>query len=152
MSKGVMLHYAVAFSLVALLVGCGGTPTEPAATPTVVPPTATTTPVPPTSAPSFPTGFFVHESQISWAFQFNEDGTWVYFYGNLEVPEVEGTYSIDGSLYTETSVSDPTCPFPASYTWSYDGERLAFALSGRDECVPRRNAYDGQTYILSEFP
>ena len=100
----------------------------------------------------FPTGRFIHENHKNWVFQFNPDGTWLYFYGNLEAPEVEGTYSVDGNLYTETSASDPACPFPASYTWSYDGQNLTFQLVGEDKCDPRKSAYDSQTYIKSAFP
>ncbi len=104
----------------------------------------------PTTTLVFPTGTFVHERNKNWAFQFNEDGSWLYFFGSLEIPEVEGTYSVDGNLYTETSVSDPSCPFPATYTWTYDSQNLAFQLFGEDLCGPRRGAYDGQTYIKSE--
>jgi hypothetical protein len=107
-------------------------------------------PVPPTPASAFPTGTFVHEHHKDWAFQFNEDGTWLYFFGNLKVPEVKGTYSVDGDLYTETSCSDPACPFPATYKWTYDGQNLTFQLVGGDQCGPRRSAYDGQTYVKSE--
>jgi len=94
----------------------------------------------------------VHEQHKTWVFQFNEDGTWAYYFYNLEAPEVEGTYSVDGGLYTETSASDPACPFPASYKWSYDGQKLTFQLFGEDKCGPRKGAYDGQTYIKSIFP
>ena len=97
----------------------------------------------------FPTGKFVHETVKTWIFQFNEDGTWLYYFDST-LPEVEGTYSIDGNLYTETSVNDPDCPFPATYKWTYDGLKLIFTLVGEEKCGPRKGAYDGQAYIKSE--
>jgi hypothetical protein len=100
--------------------------------------------------PEFPIGRFVHENHKDWIFQFNEDGTWLYYFEDLTSPEVKGTYSIDGNLYTETSANDPACPFPATYKWTYDGLKLTFNLVGEDKCEGRKSAYDGQTYVKSE--
>ncbi len=55
------------------------------------------TPSPATTL-EFPTGTFVHEQKPSQAFQFYEDGTWDFVYGNKTL---EGTYSVDGDFYTE---------------------------------------------------
>ena len=101
------------------------------------------------STSEFPTGKFVHDVVKTWIFQFNEDGTWLYYFGDTS-PEVEGTYSIDDNLYTETSANDPDCPFPATYKWTYKGLKLTFNLVGEDKCDPRKDAMDGQTYIKSE--
>ncbi len=60
-------------------------------------------------------------------------------------PKVIDTFQ--GNIYTETSGTDPQCPSPASYTWSYDGQNLIYHLVGEDACDPRRNAYDGQKYV-----
>ena len=103
----------------------------------------------------FPTGSFVYEDwdRAAWAFQFNEDGTWAWFAGDMEVPTVTGTYSVDGNLYTETSSdpsSDHACPSPATYRWNFDGQNLSFALHGQDNCSGRRMVYDGRTYVRSE--
>ena len=95
----------------------------------------------------FPTGKFVHEQINSRAFQFNEDGTWGFFAGKVELPTLKGTYSVDGNLYTDTSADYPECPFPGTYTWTYDGKNLAFQLFGEDKCEVRKADYDGQTYI-----
>ena len=113
----------------------------------------------------FPTGTFLYEKHQqfveenqpyqNWAIRFNEDGTWDFFAGDMEVPAISGTYSVDGNLYTVTSEdpsSDHACPSPspATYMWSFDGQNLSFALEGQDNCSGRRMVYDGRTYIRSE--
>lgn len=108
----------------------------------------------------FPIGTFIHENHQqfvqenqphrNWAFQFNEDGTWAFFHGDIEVPAVSGTYTVDGNLYTEASSDYEECPFPATYAWNFDGEKLTFALQGEDDCSHRRVSYDGQAYVKSE--
>lgn len=97
----------------------------------------------------FPTGTFVHKTNAAWALEFNSDRTWAFYLGDMEVPEVEGTYSVDGDLYTEESVNDPGCPFTATYRWTYEDNELGFELVGEDECEPRRGTYDGQTFVRS---
>ncbi len=87
----------------------------------------------PATTLEFPTGKFVNED-IHRAFQFNEDGTWDFFYINLEVPALNGTYSVDGDLYTDTSSNYAPCPDPATYTWTYDGDNLTFQLFD-DDCA-----------------
>ena len=79
-------------------------------------------------------------------FEFNEDGTWAYFFRNLEVAAVEGRYSVDGNLYTEESSTYVGCPYPGTYSWTLVGQRLTFAVSGEDECGVRVSSYS-QTFV-----
>ena len=92
---------------------------------------------PPT--PEFPTGRFVGPEGLD-EFEFNEDGTFSYFFEQSSTPEVVGTYSIDGDLYTDETNSSEDCPFPGSYTWTYDDPILTFRLV-EDECEGRRSVY-----------
>ena len=101
-------------------------------------------------SPEFPTGKFVSEPGQTLTFQFNEDGTWGLFLGNSEAPAVRGTYSVEGNLFTEETSNYSPCPYPATYTWTYDGQNLAFQLFGEDQCGERRSTYDGQTFTKSE--
>ncbi len=95
----------------------------------------------------FPTGRFESTAR---ALEFNEDGTFGFFISpSSDVAAVEGTYSVDGSLYTEETSNFSGCPFPGTYTWAYDGQDLTFQLFDEDECGVRRAAYDGQTYTRS---
>jgi len=108
--------------------------------------TSCATPTPTTTG--FPTGTFVN-AQKDTGFQFNEDGTFDYFFGDLEEPLLVGTYSIDGNLFTEETINYPPCPYPGTYEWTYDGQNLTFQLFGEDECDVRIDAYV-QTFIKSE--
>lgn len=95
----------------------------------------------------FPTGKFASAENEHVGFYFNADKTWAYFsYG--EHP-VGGSYQVEGNLYTELTNSDDECPFPASYAWEYDGFKLTFQLVGEDQCTPRQEAIDGQTFVMS---
>lgn len=99
----------------------------------------------------FPTGRFVHEQFDSHVFEFDEDGTWRYFEGNLEAPSVQGKYGVNGNLYTEmTHDYAPSAKIPVTYTWIYEGQKLTFHLWGEDVHVHRKGCYDGQTYIKVE--
>ena len=99
----------------------------------------------------FPTGRFVHEHKDNQVFEFDEDGTWRYFEGNLEVPSVQGKYGVNGNLYTEISHDYSLSPnIPATYTWTYDGQKLTFHLWGEDKIAHRKSVYDDQTYIKVE--
>ena len=89
------------------------TPTSiPTAAPTVTSmPTPPRTPLPPPISPDFPTGTFLHKHPVTFCvFQFNEDGTWAFFWKVVSVdvsgrePYLRGTYIIDGRLYTERRV------------------------------------------------
>ena len=97
----------------------------------------------------FPTGYFAHESNEFQYFRFAEDGTYVFSEAGVGVT---GKFGINGDLYTEMTHDSPgEAQVPATYTWTFDGERLTFELVGEDYLSHRKNvAYDGQTYILSE--
>ena len=98
----------------------------------------------------FPTGRFIHEDG-SRAREFDEDGSWRYYEGDLEVPQNSGRYAISGEYYTEMIHDYPGSPLiPATYYWTFDGKNLSFTLWGEDVNDHRKNAYDGQTYILLE--
>jgi hypothetical protein len=98
----------------------------------------------------FPTGRFVDE-RGSRAFEFDEDGTWRYYEGNMDRPAVSGHYATTGNLYTEMTHDYPGYPkIPVTYYWTYDGQSLTFQLYGEDVMSHRRSCYDGQTYIRSD--
>jgi len=98
------------------------------------------------SAPKFPTGRFVSTEDSGLGYIFNQDKTWVYrVYG---VDGASGKYSVDGNRWTEKGTEE--CPFPGTYEWSFDGSKLTFKLVGSDLCEPRREATDGQTFILQK--
>ncbi len=99
----------------------------------------------------FPNGRFVHEQFDSQIFEFNEDGTWRYFDGNLEEPSIQGKYDFYGKLYTKlTHDYAPSLKIYTRYTWTYDGQKLTFHLWGEDVIDHRKGIYDGQTYIKVE--
>jgi hypothetical protein len=132
----------------------------PTATPTPATPTEDRTPLPPPIAAEFPTGTFFHQhtgplSGTYCVFQFNEDGTFAYFYltSSVNVENITslltGTYQIDGNLYTETTatltrenpgISD--CPGTATYAWTFDGQTLEFQVVGGDPCPDRLRTYE----------
>jgi len=113
-------------------------------------PEPTVTPLSFIEGTEFPTGRFVHED-ANRAFEFDEDGTWRYFEGNMKVPAVSGKFETNGNLYTEMTHDYPGYPsIPATYFWAYDGENLTFQLYGEDVLSHRRSCYDGQTYIKSD--
>jgi hypothetical protein len=97
----------------------------------------------------FPTGkFYVSGSERTEGFEFNQNGSFNFFSGDEIV--MEGTYSVDGEVYSETSntgsVDDPNCNVPSKYTWSYDGSTLRFSLI-EDSCGPRRSTYTDFLYV-----
>ncbi len=100
---------------------------------------------------NFPTGRFVREDNDKKVFEFDEDGTWRYYEYNLTAPLVSGKYGITGDLYTEmTHNYSPDRKIPATYTWTYDGQKLTFQLVGEDILSHRKTCYDGVTYIKDE--
>ncbi len=102
-------------------------------------------------ASGFPTGRFVHEFPSVWAFEFDEDGTWRGFEGDVAVPVISGKYATNGNLYTEMTHDYPGSPLvPATYFWKYDGNKLTFQLWGKDVNSHRKSVYDGQTYVKVE--
>jgi hypothetical protein len=111
----------------------------------------TVTPAGPTGSIEFPTGRFVHENPNVWAFEFDEDGTWRGFEGDVDKPIISGKYATNGNLYTEMTHDYPGSPkIPATYTWTYDGQKLTFHLWGEDVNGHRKSVYDGQTYTKVE--
>ena len=94
----------------------------------------------------FPTGKFVNANDSSKEVEYNADNTWAYYMGGLM--SAKGTYKVDGNLWIEQGT--PECPFPGTYAWTFDGKNLTFKLSGEDNCAPRREATDGQTFVLSK--
>ena len=99
----------------------------------------------------FPTGRFVHEHFTNKIFEFDEDGLYRYFEGNLAVPAVQGKYGINGNLYTEmTHDYEPSAKIPVTYTWTYNDQKLTFQLWGEDVHAHRKGCYDNQTYIKVE--
>lgn len=94
----------------------------------------------------FPTGTFVSTSDQNKEYVFNEDLTWSYNLGGLM--SAKGTYRVDGNLWIEEGTSE--CPSSGTYQWSFDGKNLSFKLSGTDNCAPRKEATDGQTFVLSQ--
>ena len=125
----------------------------PTAEPTSVPPISTRTPLPPPISPEFPAGRFFHEHSggVFCVWQFNEDGTYAYFWMtpavdvNGRTPYIAGTYSIEGNLYTETSTTSTSqylCESSATYAWTFDGKTLTFQVVGEDECPDRQRTYE----------
>lgn len=131
-----------------LLVSCATPLAAPTLTP--IPVTPTRTPLPPPISAEFPTGSFFHEHPGGslCVFQFNQDGTYAYYWqaSSLDVssmkPYATGAYRIDGNLFIETSIDLPGCPSPATYTWTYDGQTLTFQVVGEDTCSGRQQTYE----------
>ncbi len=94
----------------------------------------------------FPTGRFVSEDGIR-AFEFDKDGIWRFFEDNLEHPALSGKYVSNGKYFTEMTHDDPDYrEVPATYTWTYDGQKLTFELWGEDVNDHRESVYNQQTY------
>ena len=94
----------------------------------------------------FPTGRFVNASNQNEEVEYNADNTWAYYLGGLM--SAKGTYKVDGNLWIEQGTKE--CPFTGTYQWSFDGKNLTFKLDGVDNCAPRKEATDGQTFVLSQ--
>jgi hypothetical protein len=118
-----------------------------------LPPMSTRTPLPPPISPEFPAGRYFHEHSggVFCVWQFNEDGTYAYFWMtpavdvNGRTPYIAGTYSIEGNLYTETSTTSTStylCESSATYAWTFDGKTLTFQVVGEDECPDRQRTYE----------
>ncbi len=112
----------------------------------------TSEPSPSAEQGAFPTGTFVGETYSSHAFEFFADGTFTYAEGDYTEgdPDVSGIYGIRDDLYTEM-VHDYAGydKIPATYRWTFDGERLTFELVGEDVLYSREQSMTGQTYIKS---
>jgi hypothetical protein len=97
---------------------------------------------------NFPTGKFVLPDSESEGIYFNTDGTWSGFFFGQTV--AQGTYHVQGDLYTEEANPETACPTSATYKYSFDGTNLKFELVGEDGCQNRRESLDGITYVLSQ--
>ena len=101
------------------------------------------------SKSGFPTGKFVKSNNENHGFIFNEDKTFSVFDGSITI--VNGTYSVDGDIFTDESNSQ-SCP-PMSFKYTFDGTNLTFNYVGNpadDPCDGRRTDLNNQTYILSK--
>ncbi len=101
------------------------------------------------SAAAFPTGKFVSETDQSYGWQFNADGSWQYF-SPSGLP-IEGTYKVAGSTYTETDSSTMpadgvNCSTEGAYSWSFDGSKLSFKVSS-DKCQERIDMYTRSAWV-----
>jgi uncharacterized cupredoxin-like copper-binding protein len=108
--------------------------------------------VKPEPAGPFPIGRFVSEHNNSMAYQYNDDGTFEFYYSGKE-PVFVGKYSVDGNLITieNPSETEAKCIGEMTYKWSFDGSKLTFAPTSDDPCKPRREA-NADTYFLAASP
>lgn len=101
---------------------------------------------PSSGASAFPNGKFVDAKNKYAGYYFNENMTMSYFiYGETGA---QGKYSVKSNIWTEEGTDE--CPFPGTYKWTFDGTNLTFKLVGEDKCDPRREATDGQTFVLAK--
>ncbi len=66
---------------------------------------------------------------------------------------MEGTYVVDGNVYTETSNNGGCSDVPKDFTYTFDGEKLTFNYvddPADDACAGRRVDFNNVTYTLSE--
>jgi hypothetical protein len=102
-------------------------------------------------AAQFPTGKFTAPDDQYSGFYYYDDGTSAYFQDGSIL--VEGTYTIDGDILTDTvgglAAEEEGCGDPATYRWSYDGTNLKFALVGTDNCPGRNSTMDGSTWVYA---
>ena len=101
------------------------------------------------SKSGFPTGKFVKSNNENHGFIFNEDKTFSVFDGSITI--VNGTYSVDGDIFTDESNSQG-CP-PLSFKYTFDGTNLTFNYVSNpadDPCGGRRSDFNNQIYILSK--
>ena len=101
------------------------------------------------SSSDFPIGkFYVSGSERTEGFEFDRDGSFNYFSGDEKV--MEGTYTVEGDVYTETSNNgegaEPACKLPSTYNWVYDGTTLRFTVI-EDKCMARRSAYTDYLFV-----
>ena len=97
----------------------------------------------------FPTGKFVKSNNENHGFIFNEDKTFSVFDDSITI--VNGTYSVNGDIFTDES-NDQNCP-PMSFKYTFDGTNLTFNYVGNpadDPCDGRRTDLNNQTYILAK--
>jgi hypothetical protein len=104
-----------------------------------------------TKETNFPTGKFINSGDQSHGLSFNEDGTYIAFFGEETI--ATGTYSVNGDTFTDAANPYYRCPeWSFKYTWN--GTNLTFHYIGDrtdDPCGGTRgNAFDNQTYTLSK--
>jgi hypothetical protein len=110
-------------------------PTEPAA-------------MQPASTGNFPIGKFVSVKDKAIAYQFNNDGSFAFYFASKD-PVLVGEYSVKDNLVTmmDPKETNPDCKDAVPYQWSFDGNKLTFTPSGDDPCKGRRDA-NTDTYTL----
>jgi hypothetical protein len=91
----------------------------------------------------FPTGRFVNDDGSYKVMRFSPDGTYVF---NIAGFAVQGTYTVDGDLYTELTNDVQPLSAAATYRWSFDDGELTFELVGEDTDPARRAMYTGPTH------
>ncbi len=99
----------------------------------------------------FPTGKFIKSSETDYGLQFNADGTFSVFQG--DVTYVTGTYKVDGDVFTETS-NDGGCDTNVNFNYTFDGSNLTFRYVGDPaddaDCGGRNADFNNVTYTLSK--
>jgi len=126
------------FSLI--LSACTLVPSTPAAEPASEPKP---------SEGNFPTGKFIKSGEKDYGLQFNADGTFSVFRG--EITYVTGTYKVDGDVFTETS-NTGGCDTNVSFNYKFDGTNLTFSYVGDPSadtnCDGRHADFNNVTYTL----
>lgn len=99
----------------------------------------------------FPTGKFIKEGSQQYGLQFNKDGSFQVFNGNMVF--VNATYTADDSTFTETS-NTSGCETNVSFNYTFDGTNLTFTYFGNPDddtaCDGRHADFNNVTYTLSE--
>jgi len=99
---------------------------------------------------NFPSGKFI-KAGTDYGLLFNTDGTFSVFNGSQTL--VEGTYSVDGNVLTETS-NNGGCETNVSFNYTFDGTNLTFNYVGNPDddvaCDGRHTDFNNVTYTLSE--
>ena len=99
----------------------------------------------------FPTGKFIKSGSDTYGLAFNEDGTFSVFNGGTIF--INGTYSVDGDVFTETSNSGG-CVSPMKFNYTFDGTNLNFKYVGDPDddfaCGGRKTDFNNVTYTLTK--
>jgi hypothetical protein len=152
----------IALAIVSMMVGCGTSATQSPPTlaptpvpptqapePTPVPPTQTPkpTPVPPTQTPAptattealpFPVdGTF---TKVGYTWEFKADGT---YHTTSKYVDSDGVYTLTGDQIAIQEDYVPCKDIVGTYTWTYDGEALSFAVVD-DKCRDRLGVVRGK--------
>jgi hypothetical protein len=104
--------------------------------------------VQPPSTGNFPIGKFVSVHDKAVAYQFNNDGSFEFYFVSKD-PVLVGVYSVRENQVTmiDPQETNPDCKVAVPYQWSFDGNNLTFAPSGDDPCTGRRDA-NSDTYTI----